>query len=56
MQQLLVIPTAQKHIGWPAASLAEVSAAPPASPLPESLRASLAARLPCASVCVCVFV
>lgn len=35
MQQLLVIPTAEKHIGWPAASLAEVSAAPAASPLPE---------------------
>ena len=35
MQQLLVIPTSQKPIGWPAASLCEVSAALPASPLPE---------------------
>lgn len=35
MQQLLVIPTSQKPIGWPAASLSEVSAAPSSSPLPE---------------------
>jgi chemotaxis signal transduction protein len=36
LQQMLVIPTSQKHIGWPAASLAEVSSAPVQSPLPES--------------------
>lgn len=36
MRQLLVIPTGDKPIGWPADALAEVTASPAASPLPEA--------------------
>lgn len=35
MRQLLVIPTPEKPIGWPADALSEVVAAPPARPLPQ---------------------
>ena len=35
MQQLLVIPTEVKHIGWPIRSLAEISTVPDITALPE---------------------